>query len=42
MSHSTQSMKQPRAFAALASLALLGLVGFVLPACAGGRGTAGP
>jgi protein-disulfide isomerase len=40
MSHSTQSMKQPRAFAALASLALLGLVGFVLPACAGEKSAA--
>ncbi|MEO8196953.1 MAG: SurA N-terminal domain-containing protein, partial [Thermoanaerobaculia bacterium] len=33
-------MKQPRAFAAMASLALLGLVGFVLPACAGEKSNA--
>ena len=40
MSHSPQAMKQPRAFAAMASLALLGLVGFVLPACAGEKSSA--
>ncbi len=40
MSQSANSMKQPRAFAAMASLALLGLVGSVLPACAGEKSAA--
>jgi protein-disulfide isomerase len=40
MSDFPQSMKQPRALAAMASLALLGLVGFVLPACAGEKSAA--
>ena len=40
MSHSPNSMKQPRAFAAMASLAILGLVGSVLPACAGEKSVA--
>ncbi len=40
MSHSPKSMTQPRAFAAMASLAILGLVGFVLPACAGEKSVA--
>ena len=40
MSQSANSMKQPRAFAAMASLAILGLVGSVLPACAGEKSAA--
>ncbi|MBP9146098.1 MAG: thioredoxin domain-containing protein [Thermoanaerobaculia bacterium] len=40
MSHSPKSMPQPRAFAAMASLAILGLVGSVLPACAGEKSVA--
>ena len=40
MSHSPQSLKQPRALAATAALALLGLVSFVLPACAGEKSNA--
>ena len=40
MSHFPQSMKQPRGLAAMASLAILGLVGFVLPACAGEKSAA--
>ena len=40
MSYSPKSMKQPRAFAAMASLAILGLVGSVLPACAGEKSVA--
>lgn len=40
MSDFPQSMKKPRALAAMASLALLGLVGFVLPACAGEKSAA--
>ncbi len=40
MSHSPKSLKQPRALAAMASLAILSLVGFVLPACAGEKSNA--
>ncbi len=40
MNHFPQSMKKPRAAVAMASLAILGLVGFVLPACAGEKSVA--
>ncbi len=40
MSHHLQSKKGPRALAAFASFAVLGLVGFVLPACAGEKSAA--
>lgn len=40
MSPIPQSLKQPRAFVATAAFVVLGLVGFVLPACAGEKSNA--
>jgi protein-disulfide isomerase len=40
MSHFPQSMKKPGTAAAMASLAILGMVAFVLPACAGEKSDA--